>query len=113
MNSFFRNIEQVFHSELFLEEYTECYDSISDAENRKRGINPMNEEYISKMAKKRKDIGVSKLAENGMPIDNSSEIYIRKIIFGYISKKIEAEKFIKKEKLNISAFLKKQDKKSK
>lgn len=33
------------HQALFPEEYDFCYDSIAEANDRKKGINPMNREY--------------------------------------------------------------------
>lgn len=54
------------HSEIFPEEYDYIYDSIADVSDRKRGINPMNKEYIEKVNAKRITAGVTSLAANGM-----------------------------------------------
>jgi len=60
------------------------------------------------MDKKRKGIGVSKLGRNGLPIDNSSELFIEKIIFDYISQKKNNRNLEIKKKMNISTFFKNQ-----
>ncbi|MBO1520774.1 hypothetical protein [Oceanisphaera pacifica] len=54
------------HSRWFSEEFDFCYDSKSDAADRKKGINPMREEYIANIAKKRQQQGVSPLNEAGL-----------------------------------------------
>ena len=60
------------HVELFPEEYDHMMDSISDAKDRRRGINPMSADYAAKVNARREGLGVSPLGDNGMPIDNSS-----------------------------------------
>lgn len=55
------------HAEKFSEEYDFMYDSIIDAKDRSNGKNPMSEEYIHKINKKRADLGVSPLSDSGMP----------------------------------------------
>tara|TARA_A200000113_G_scaffold98491_1_gene88274 strand:- start:1958 stop:2329 length:372 start_codon:yes stop_codon:yes gene_type:complete len=60
------------HIELFLEEYDKIYDSILDAKERAKGINPMSKEYQLKVAKKRKKLGVSPLSSSGDSVDDSS-----------------------------------------
>tara|TARA_Y100000385_G_scaffold127843_1_gene133062 strand:+ start:373 stop:927 length:555 start_codon:yes stop_codon:yes gene_type:complete len=60
------------HIELFSEEYDKIYDSISDAKERAKGINPMSKEYQLKVAKKRKKLGVSQLSSSGDSVDDSS-----------------------------------------
>lgn len=103
---FFYQLENSMHSELFEEEYINQYDSNQDISDRKKGINPMNEKYVLKMNKKREKIGVSKLGNNGLPTDNSSELYIKKIIFDYISQKQNKGNVEIKKKINISTFFK-------
>ncbi len=79
------NLARQIHSERFSEEYDFMYDSIADASDRRRGINPMNKEYIEKIRKKRAEFGVSQLSENGMPIANDTrelcEIEAKKQIY--------------------------------
>ena len=56
------------HSELFPEEYDFHYDSIADAQDRAKGINPMSSEYISKVDARRLALGVAPFShqpENG------------------------------------------------
>jgi hypothetical protein len=60
------------HIELFSEEYDKMYDSILDAKERAKGINPMSKEYQQKVAKKRKNLGVSPLSSSGDSVDDSS-----------------------------------------
>ncbi|MBL3824121.1 MULTISPECIES: hypothetical protein [unclassified Marinobacter] len=60
------------HFELFLEEYDHMMDSISDAKDRRRGINPMSADYTAKVNARREELAISTLGTNGMPIDNSS-----------------------------------------
>ena len=47
-------------------------DSILDAKERAKGINPMSKEYQQKVAKKRKNLGVSPLSSSGDSVDDSS-----------------------------------------
>lgn len=66
------------HAEKFPEEYDHYYDSIADAKDRSRRINPMSQQYIEKVNARRKKHGVKQLAENGMPISNETwEIALR------------------------------------
>lgn len=69
-------IARKIHLELFPEEYDFMYDSNVDAQERSSGINPMAKEYAEKVNKRRAELGVPPLTENGMPPDgnNSSEI---------------------------------------
>jgi hypothetical protein len=60
------------HKELFAEEYDFMYDSIADSNDRAKGINPMSKEYQLKVAKKRKNLGVSPLSSSGDSVDDSS-----------------------------------------
>ena len=60
------------HIELFLEEYDKIYDSILDAKERAKGINPMSKEYQLKVAEKRRRLGVSPLSDSGESVDDSS-----------------------------------------
>ena len=60
------------HGDRFSEEFDFMYDSSLDASERAKGINPMNKEYIDEINKKRKDLGVSPLSENGMSISNDT-----------------------------------------
>ncbi|WP_218598617.1 hypothetical protein [Polaribacter sp. NJDZ03] len=108
LDNFFKEIEKSMHSELFEEEYVERYDSSSEAAGRKNGVNPMNEEYILKAEKKREELGVSKLGANGLPSDNSSELYVKKILTDYLLQKQNNEKLEAKKKMNISSFFKEQ-----
>lgn len=65
---------QIIHSEKFPEESDYYYDSRYEAKDRAKGINPMNKEYIAKIIEKRKKLGVTQLAENGMPVNNETDI---------------------------------------
>lgn len=66
------------HAEKFPEEYDHYYDSIADAKDRSRGLNPMSQQYIEKVNARRKQLGVKQLAKNGMPVSNETwEIALR------------------------------------
>lgn len=67
-----KSLAERIHSELFPEEYDFMMDSIADAKDRRRGLNPMNADYTTKVNARREELGVSPLADNGMPTDNSS-----------------------------------------
>lgn len=60
------------HFELFPEEYDHMMDSIADAKDRRRGINPMSEEYTQRVNARRKELGVPTLAPNGLPACQTS-----------------------------------------
>jgi len=60
------------HYELFPEEYDAMMDSIADANDRRRGINPMSSDYTEKVNARRKERGVPPLGANGLPADDSS-----------------------------------------
>jgi len=66
------------HGERFSEEYDFMCDSIADAADRRRGISPMNNEYIAKIKKKRMELGVQQLSERGMPISNETRVLCEK-----------------------------------
>lgn len=72
----FLALVQAYHRKLFSEEYDFMMDSHVDAGDRCMGINPMNQEYIARIKKKRADLGVCPLEENGMPpLSNDSWRY--------------------------------------
>lgn len=60
------------HTERFPEEYDFMYDDHADVADRKKGKNPMSDEYIEKVAEKRKMLGVSQLSGDGMPESNDT-----------------------------------------
>lgn len=72
LKSKINKIANEIHTERFPEEYDHMYDSISDANDRNRGINPMSSEYIARVAAKRAEAGVSPLNESGMPVCGDS-----------------------------------------
>ena len=65
-------LARTLHFELFPEESDNQLDSISDAADRRRGINPMNDEYAAKVNARREELGASPLGPNGMPTTNDS-----------------------------------------
>ena len=67
---------------LFPEETDFMCDSISEAKDRRQGINPMSKEYQEKVAKRRASFGVSPLTEAGMAADHSSLEYCEKLLEG-------------------------------
>ena len=62
------------HHEKFPEEYDFMYDSSWDAHDRKKGINPMRQEYIDAVNSRRAVLGVSPLSESGMPLSGDSRV---------------------------------------
>jgi len=54
------------HAERFPEEYDFMFDSHVDVSDRRKGNNPMSDEYVAKVNEKRRRSGVSQLSENGM-----------------------------------------------
>lgn len=60
------------YTDLFSEESDSFYDSYSDAQDRIRGINPMNSEYQEKVNAKRKALEVSPLDSSGLKVDDSA-----------------------------------------
>ena len=67
-----RELARKIHIERFSEEYDFMYDSISDANERDMGINPMSKEYIEETDKRRASLGVSPLSESGMSISDDT-----------------------------------------
>ncbi|WP_415713003.1 hypothetical protein [Maridesulfovibrio sp.] len=85
------------HSELFPEESDFLYDSYADAQDRARGVSPMNQEYIDRVNIRRREMGVKpyELKDNSPEIDvlnMTSEAmfdswsYCRKVLRGEIEK---------------------------
>ena len=67
-----RALAREIHYEWFPEEYDFMMDSSSDAKGRRRGVNPMSEEYTQRVNTRRRERGVSPLGANGMPTSNES-----------------------------------------
>jgi len=61
-----QQLAKKIHVEKFPEEWDFMGDSIQDANDRAKGINPMSAEYIEEIRKKREKLGVSPLSESGM-----------------------------------------------
>lgn len=102
-----RNILNKFHSELFYEEYDYMYDTSAEAEARANGKNPMDKKYVNETQKKRKDLGVTPLNNNGTPSDYSTEIYIHNLVFTFLEELKDKTKISKnKTKGNMKDFLK-------
>lgn len=77
------------HIEKFPEEYDHMYDSHADVSDRSRGINPMNQEYILKVKRRRERLGVTQLSESGLSVsDDTFQLCIeeakQKILFDQI-----------------------------
>ena len=62
------------HIERFPEEYDHMYDSISDANERSMGRNPMSKEYIERINAKRAASGVSQLSKSGMATSDDTMV---------------------------------------
>lgn len=61
------SLARKLHIDKFPEEYDFYNDSIADAIDRGKGINPMSADYIAKITEKRRKEGVTPLSANGMP----------------------------------------------
>lgn len=68
----FSCVQKILHHYYFPEEYDYVYDSISEAKERKRGVNPMSQEYTDKTNARRNQLGVSALDSAGEAQDDSS-----------------------------------------
>ena len=66
------------HREKFPEEYDFMYDSSWDAHDRKKGINPMRQEYIDAVNSRREALGVTQMTDAGMPVSSDSRDLCRK-----------------------------------
>ena len=60
------------HAERFPEEYNFIFDDHVDYANRKKGINPMNDDSINKVAVERAELNVSPLGDNGMSVSDDT-----------------------------------------
>ena len=60
------------HLKRFPEEYDFMLDDQVDAAMRRRGDNPMSQEYLYKIALKRSEAGVAQLDASGMPTSSDS-----------------------------------------
>ena len=65
-------LAEKIHRSKYPEEYCHTLDDHVDHAQRKKGINPMSEEYISSVAHKRAEAGVSPLSKNGMPVSDDT-----------------------------------------
>ena len=61
------------HNDLFPEEYDHMCDSISEAEGRRRGMNPMSADYISRTNERRAQLGFAPFGEGSA--NNSQDTY--------------------------------------
>ncbi|MCH8529209.1 MAG: hypothetical protein LAT65_00010 [Saccharospirillum sp.] len=60
------------HLEWFPEEYDFMMDSSADAKDRKRGVNPMSQDYTERANARRQALGVEPLGDNGLPTTRKS-----------------------------------------
>jgi len=63
-----------WHSRIFTEEYDHMYDSIADARDRDRGVNPMSQEYIARVNARRAALGFADYmdTDSDLPLDTQS-----------------------------------------
>ena len=71
-NKAVEELARKIHAERFPEEYDFMFDSHVDVSDRRKGNNPMSDEYIAKVNEKRRKSGVSQLSENGMATSNDT-----------------------------------------
>lgn len=84
-------LKRLIHGSIFPEEYDFMGDSISEAKDRRRGINPMSEEYTNKVNERRRQLGVSPLGKDGQAKDGTSSDYADAIAQ---EKLVKAENFL-------------------
>jgi len=60
------------HIKKFPEEYKYMFDDHVDYSDRKKGIDPMSNEYTSRVAQNRTDQGVTQLGDDGMPASDDT-----------------------------------------
>ena len=56
-----------------------AYDSTSEYEDRRRGINPMSDEHIERVKQKRETFGVTHIDKAGLAVDNSSTEFCKEV----------------------------------
>jgi len=88
VNEQIHRVAKLLHGSLFSEEYDLMSDSISDAHDRKKGINPMSEEYIKKVDDKRRVLGFSSLSSSGQTTTNDTMEYCLRIAKGALQTEI-------------------------
>jgi hypothetical protein len=66
--------------ELFSEEHDYFYDSIADVADRRKGINPMSEDYVRKVNAKREGLGIPALPASGLPTGNESDVFCEALV---------------------------------
>jgi len=74
------DVARSIHCSLFPEEYDFMGDSCSDAKDRSRGINPMSQSYIDKIAEKRKALCFKALSSSGESTSSDTRDYCLKMV---------------------------------
>jgi hypothetical protein len=64
------------HNALFPEEWDFYHDSISDARDRKRGINPMKDDYIKKTNDRRSELGFALFMDNASDLPSDTQGWV-------------------------------------
>lgn len=77
-----KKLTSLLHGRLFPEEYDFMSDSISDAKDRERGINPMSEDNVRKVDDKRRVLGFSALTAAGNITENDTLEFCMKVAKG-------------------------------
>jgi len=85
MDAKIKKLASLLHGRLFPEEYDFMSDSSSDAYDRKRGINPMSEAYIKKVAERRRVMGFSPLSSGGKTTENDTLEFCLSVARGALS----------------------------
>jgi len=80
MGAKIKKLASLLHGRFFPEEYDFMSDSISDAKDRKKDINPMSEEYIKKMDNKRQALGFRPILSSGHAVENETLEFCLKIV---------------------------------
>jgi hypothetical protein len=92
-------ISDCLHSKIFKEEYDHLFDGISDYAARRRGINPMSDDYIKRMAVKRECLGVSQLSSSGLSESSDSNDFCFKLVDAAFKSEGANERWIEAQRI--------------
>jgi hypothetical protein len=82
-----RNIHKL-HIQLFPEEYDHMLDSISEASERRAGVNPMSTKFVEEVNLRREQMGFDSISSNGMPTGNTRQ-FVRDAVTNGDQQKID------------------------
>jgi hypothetical protein len=68
------------HGDLFPEEYDFMLDSSTDVRERRKGNNPMSDEYTEKVSRRREELGFERLSSNGFAVSDETSVFVRQML---------------------------------